>query len=124
MTKKEFLNEIRDGYYELQTATLENFCQMFKKVHPIFGEQKTKIEKIEDGSTKISFIDEDIYDSCIDAKGEEINEVVDMSTVALTLYINEDNVVNTIEHGLSIFTPANKDLILFYGSLVGKRIEL
>lgn len=124
MTKKEFFDEIKNGYYELQTASLESFCEMYKFVAPIFGKLEVEIEKLEDGTSKLTFIDRDIYDFRINSNGEKVEEPVDMSSVSMVLYLDADGIVKTVEHGISIFTPANKDLVLFYGGLIEKRIDI
>lgn len=105
MNKQGFFNLVKDNYYENQETTLAEFCEMYNYIAPIFGTLKTETEK-SNNSTKIIFIDED-----------------DTSTVSMIMYLDKDNIIKTIEHGLSIFTPANKDLILFYGSLIGKKIK-
>lgn len=115
MNKQDFFNLVRDGYYEKQETTLEEFCEMYRYIIPIGGILKTKVELLEEDNTttKITFIDEDID-----------NDNNDMSGISMIIYLDENNIIKTIEHGLSIFTPANKDLVLFYGSLIGKEIKL
>ena len=112
MNKQDFFNLVRDGYYEKQKIDIDEFCDMYSSISPIFGILKTEIEKLEDNTTKITFID------------EEINEVIDISSISMVIYLDEKNIVKAVEHGISIFTPANKDLVLFYGSLIGKKINL
>lgn len=124
MSRQEFFNLVRDGYYKEQEVTLTEFCKMYSSVTPIFGVLKTEIEKLEDNTTKITFIDEDICDYCINSKGEEVDEVIDMSSISMVMYLDENNIINAVQHGMSMFTPANKDLALFCGSLIGKKIKL
>ena len=124
MNKQDFFNLVRDGYYEKQKINIDEFCKMYSSVTPIFGVLKTEIEKLEDNTTKITFIDEDICDYCINSKGEEVDEVIDMSSIAMVMYLDENNIINAVQHGMSMFTPANKDLALFCGSLIGKKINL
>lgn len=97
---------MKDNYYKNQETTLAELCEMYNYIAPIFGTLRTEIEK-SNGNTKIIFVDDDDG----------------VSTVSMTLYLDRKNIIEAVEHGLSIFTPANKDLILFYGSLIGKKIR-
>lgn len=106
MDKQDFFNTVKDNYYKNQEITFTELYEMYKCIAPIFGTLRTEIEKSND-NTKIIFVDDDS----------------DISTVSMTLYLNKKNIIEAVEHGLSIFTPANKDLILFYGSLIGKKIR-
>ena len=125
MDRKDFFNLVKDDYYnDNASTTLTNFCKMYESVTPVFGTLKTKIEKQEHNVTKVTLIDEDISDYCIDANGNRVDEAVDMSTISLIMYLNEDNIVIAIENKTPMFTNANKNLVLFYGGLIGKQILL
>lgn len=124
MNRKEFFNKVKNEYYETQSISLENFCKTYKKVAPIFGELEVKTEKLEDGEIKLIFIDKDEYDFAVNSNGEIKNNYIDMSSVSMVLYLDKNGVVKTVENSITIFTPANKDLVLFCGSLIEKRINL
>lgn len=106
MNKKGFFNLVKDNYYENQETTLAELCEMYNCIAPIFGTLIIEIEK-SNKNTIIMFIDNDDG----------------VFTTSMTLHLDKKNVIKAVEHGLSIFTSANKDLILFYGSLIGKKIK-
>lgn len=126
MTKEEFYKKIAEGYFDELSVTLDDFCQTLKCVHPVFGALKTKMEDKEDGNKELVFIDEDkadmVFSTNPDAKIDE--SLLDMSTIILKLIIDEDGKIIFVNHGVSFLTPANKDLILFLGSLINKKIIL
>lgn len=101
--------------------TVEDLKKVLKRRLYIFGECVLEIEEQEDGK-KIKVVDKDIYDGYIDAKGKEVKDTIDMSTVPLVLYTNKENVIDFIEHRYGAFTKANKDSVLFVANLIGKTI--
>lgn len=124
MDRKDFFKAVANDYFESRTVQFDGFTEMIKGVMPVFGELKTEITE-QDGSRKktIVFVDIDEADAVFAPAGyTPSKEDLDMSTVLLKLTINTDGVIEIVEHGLGIFTPANKDLILFFGSLIGKII--
>lgn len=124
MTKKEFYDKIRDTYFDEGTCSLEEFKKMLSSAMPVFGELETKIEENEK-EIVITFIDRDEADEDFVPEEEGLTrEDFDMSCIIITLYLGKDGTIKIVEHYLGIFTTANKDAVLFLGSLIGKKIEL
>lgn len=124
MTRREYFNLIRDNYYIDRTFLLDNLKDMVRSVAPIFGELEVEIKDI-DGGKEIFFIDNDEGDIIIAPDEMDTSEInTDMSTVAFSLTVNENNIIDTVNSNMGFFTKANKDLLLFSGHLVGKKVEL
>ena len=126
MTKEEFFKKTAEDYFDELFVPLDDFCQMLKIVCPVFGVLKTNIEDTEDGNKEIIFIDEDKVDAVFSTNSGEVMEesLLDMSSIILKLIIDKKGKVILVEHGIPFLTPANKELILFFGGLVNKRIIL
>lgn len=125
LTKKKFFERVAKDYFDDFTMNINDLSETIKSVAPIFGKLEVNIEELENGNKRVGFIDKDVADVVISSKSEEVDEKeLDMSTRVLALTIDSNNSVKTVEHGISFLTPANKELILFFGCLINKKLEL
>lgn len=123
LERKEFFDHIKEDFFEELTADFEGFKNMVHSVLPVFGTLETNITENEDGGKKIQFIDVDHADMVFAPKGIDPNEVnTDMTTTVMTLHLNEQNTIQIVEHGMHLFTPANKEKVLLLASFIGKKI--
>lgn len=124
MTRQDFYNAIRDDFFENRTADFELFKSMVRGAAPIFGELKVEITEKEDGGKKIEFIDVDEAQFVLAPEGVDTDEVdTSMTTTALIIHLDKENVIQVVEHGFKIFTRANKSSVLLYAGLIGKKID-
>jgi hypothetical protein len=122
MDREIFYEKIKDGYFESLSATLENFESMVNSAMQIFGKMETEVIELQTGKI-ITFRDIDHAMFSIGPVGyEPTEEEMDMSGTVMTLRLDKDGMIQTVEHGLRLFTPANKVMVLFLGSLIGKQI--
>lgn len=123
LKRKDFFKAIANDYFEERSITLEDLKKTISSVMPVFG--KLEVEITEENDDKIFiFTDVDKADVAFipeDCKLTE--EQLDMSCTLLKLIVQEDNKIQIVEHGLGMLTPANKEVILFLGSLIGKKIN-
>lgn len=124
LDRKAFFEQIKDGFFNDLSADFESFKSMISAAAPVFGRLETEIKEKEDGGKTVTFIDVDEADMVLAPEGVEEDEIdTDMSTIVMTIHLNEDNVIKIVEHSFGIFTPANKDQVLLYASLIGKKIS-
>jgi len=124
MTKKEFYEKVRDTYFTEASCTLEEFKKMLTGAMHVFGELETEVEEKED-ETVIRFIDRDEADLTFAPEECELTkEDLNMSCEIMTLYLDKDGTIKLLENNIGLFTEANKETVLFLGSLIGKQIEL
>lgn len=122
MDRDIFYEKIKDGYFDSLSATLENFESMVNGAMQIFGRLETEVIDLQSGKI-ITFKDIDHAMFSIGPVGyEPTEEEMDMSGTVMTLRLDKDGFIQTVEHGLKLFTPANKAMILFLGSIIGKQI--
>ncbi len=105
MNRKEFFDYTCEVFFEELTSDFEGFKEMVSGVLPVFGTLETFVDT-EEGETVISFFDND----------EE------GLTAILVLLLGEKNEIVAVEHKMELFTQANKEIVLFAASLVGKII--
>lgn len=124
MDKKEFFEKIKETYFEELTCDFEDFKTMLYGAIPVFGELETKITEKEDEKI-IVFRDIDSADAAFVSEGYKLDESdLDMSGTIMTLTLDKDNVIKLVENNAGgLFTKANKDIVLFLGSLIGKKIK-
>jgi hypothetical protein len=124
MDRKEFYEHIKNDFFIERTANIEAFKIMVTSAAPVFGKLETEIEGKENGGRVIRFIDRDEADIVMAPEGVDTSEVnTDMSTVVMTLHLDEEDTIVVVEHGFKIFTRANKEQVLLYSSLIGKKIS-
>lgn len=124
MDRYDFYEHIRDNFFNNLTADFEKFKQMIIASAPIFGTLRVDITETEEGGKVISFIDVDEADAVFAPEGVDVDEInVDMTVTVVTLHLSTDNIIEVVEHGFNLFTPKNKDNVLLYASLIGKKIE-
>jgi hypothetical protein len=123
MDREDFFNAIKDDFFKELTMNIEDFKATLPGVIPIFGELETEILEKARGKA-IRFIDRDDAQIVLAPEGIDLDEVdTDMSTVALVVHLDKDDIITMVEHSFGIFTPANKSEVLFYASLIGKKIS-
>ena len=110
-----YLKKMINNCFEYKEYNLDDFTKIVKHIFPIFGTLEVEIIKDEDGYN-LKYIDKDIYF----LEDKEI----DMSTSVLNLSLNNEGVIDVIEHSYQIFTPANKNEVMFCASIIGKKIIL
>jgi hypothetical protein len=125
MDKKEFYDRIKDVYFEDIEISFQNLKDMVCSCMPIFGKLEVRIDDDEENEFKvIYFHDIDSADCMFAPEGYEIKtEDTNMNSIALELTINKQNIIQIINSSFLIITQANKYLILFLGSLIGKSIR-
>lgn len=123
--RKNFFERVASDYFNQTGCSLEAFESMLKTVFPVFGTLVHEINAMEDGY-QLTFIDHHLCTNLLDANGEknylEENERFDQSTQLCVLHLNQEKVIQTVEHSIQLITPANKEMLLFYGNLVGKSL--
>jgi septum formation inhibitor-activating ATPase MinD len=123
MGRKEFFKAIAEGYFEDLTTDLQGMKDMISSAVPVFGTLEVEIEDKDTGGKKLTFIDRDDADLVLAPEGIDTDEVdTDMTTTIITIHLDEHDVIRIVEHGFNIFTPANKNFVLLYASLIGKKI--
>lgn len=110
-----YLKEMINNCLEYKEYNLDDFTKIVKHIFPIFGILEVEIIKSED-EYNLKYIDKDIY--FLEDKE------VDMSTGVLNLSLNNEGVIEVVEHNYQIFTPANKNEAMFCASIIGKKIIL
>lgn len=124
MDNTNFYKAVAESYNDNLKCSLNGLKDMVIGAFPIFGELIVNIEDIKDGK-KMTFIDKDKANMVVGGNISSLTEDdLDMSAIALKITLDKNNKVTIVEHGVSFITPANKNLMLFLGSLVGKKIEL
>ena len=122
MERKIFFNKIREGYFEKLKCDFEQFKDMVCGAMPVFGRLETDIIELKSGKM-IVFRDIDYAMFSIGPVGyEPTEEDLDMSGTIMTLTLNTKNEILLVEHRIKLFTTANKESVLFLGSLIGKTI--
>ncbi|WP_336770468.1 hypothetical protein [Bacillus bombysepticus] len=123
MDRNLFFETIRDGFFANLSTDFKGLESMIGTAMPVFGTLETKIKEEANGHKVITFIDVDEAQLVIAPKGFDVSEVdTNMTTTLLTLHVNENGIIDTVEHGFGLFTPTNKKHVLFVASLIGKTI--
>lgn len=124
MNRNEFYEQIKNDFFTNGTFDFEGFKSMVTSALPIFGELETEITPNEDGSKTVIFFDVDEAQVVIAPEGVSMGDIdTRMTTRALTLHLDENDVISLVEHGFGIFTPANKENVLLLASFIGKKID-
>lgn len=124
MTKQDFFKFLLNDFFEERTCSIKDLTNTIEMIMPVFGSIDVKVEEKEYGEKSVTFIDKDESMAVIAPKGVEIpDEMLDMSTTILRLTVDKENKITIVEHGLNIFTPANKEIGVFQLSLIGKKIK-
>jgi hypothetical protein len=122
MERKIFFNKIKEDFFEKLECSFEGFKDMVCGAMPVFGKLETDIIELQTGKI-IIFRDIDHAMFTIAPEGyEPTEEDLDMSGTIMTLTLDTENEIKTVEHGVRLFTPANKEAVLFLSSIIGKRI--
>lgn len=122
MGKNEFFKTVANTYFEPLECSVADLVEMLTPMLPIFGVAVVEVIETNDGKT-LRVIDKDYADCYVAPEGVEVtDEMLDMSTVAMVLYVDKVGVVTFVEHNFKVFTKSNKNNVLFYSSLLGKTI--
>lgn len=127
MSRDEFFHAIAKDFFKDLTTDFDGLKSMIQGALPVFGELETEIEDKEDGGKKITFIDRDEAQIVMVGEGvdpEDLDDIdTDMSTTVATLHLNKEDRISIVEHSMHMFTPANKNNVLFLASLIGKKVD-
>lgn len=128
MKKEDIFNNIRDNYYEDKELHIDVLKDLVGPIMPIFGILEVELTPGDNNHKILSFHDKDQADVTVVPEGinmslQEYTDMCDMSCTPLILRLNKDNKVICVNHGVGFLTPANKNLILFLGHLIGKTIK-
>lgn len=122
--KQDFYEYIKASFFTDLTINFEAFKESMIHALPIFGELEVDIIPNEDGTKTVIFFDVDEAQFVLAPEGVTMGDVdTRMTTRALTLHLDEEDVITIVEHGFNIFTPANKDKVLLFASFIGKKIN-
>lgn len=118
-------NNLLDDMFEYREYDLDEFTKLVSGNFPVFGYLEVYLKE-EEGGYKLEYTDRDISKIVVpNSDGEETEErEIDMSTRVLTLNLNENGVIKTIDHSYHLFTPANKREVVFCMYLINKKIIL
>lgn len=122
MERKIFFERIRDDYFSKLECNFEGLKEMISGAMPVFGMLETDIIPLKN---RKMIVFKDIHHAMfsIAPEGYEVTEEdTDMSGTILSLTLNNDNIIDLVDHGIKMFTPANKETVLFLGGLIGKKI--
>lgn len=124
LNKKGFYEQILNTFFDELTCDFNDLKSMIKRIIPIFGELKTNIIE-EDNDIKIEFIDKYNADIYFASDNYELSEEdMDMTSIALILYVDKiEKRIRAVDHNMDIFTPANKESVLFLTSIINKKVE-
>lgn len=133
MNRKDFFNKIADSYYTKEEITLEDLTTTIKRVMPVFGEIDLELSRSSSGyELKYLDVDDVTHIFKTDKNSDKMIEVeltaeerklYSTTTRIIELDLNIEGEVTSASCGINgLFTKANKDLVLFTGSLIGKTI--
>lgn len=126
INRNEFFHAITESFFKDLTTDFTGLCEMINGALPVFGMLAVKVEDMEDGDKRITFIDKDDADFVITGEGvsqEELDDLdTDMTTTVVTLYLDKEDKISIVDHSMNLFTPANKNHVLFLASLIGKKV--
>src|SRR5437763_6012822 len=123
MSREDFFNAIKDSFFENASTYMNGLQSMVQGAMPVF--RTLVVETVNKVRGKvITFVDIDFADLVMTPEGVEPEDVnKDMTTVLMTLHVDEHGIIHVVsQHGMNMFTPANKLQTLFLASLVGKKI--
>jgi hypothetical protein len=123
MKRREFFEKIKEDYFKDLTCEFKDFKEMICGVMPVFGVLEIEYVRISDHEKVIIFKDIDEAVFVIGPDGYDVTlEDLDMSGQIMKITMDGENVIHLVEHGIRIFNPANKDTVLFLGSIIGKKL--
>ncbi|GAB6556258.1 hypothetical protein bcgnr5378_28310 [Bacillus cereus] len=123
MDRNDFFECIKNDFFTDLTADFEGLKSMISSAMPVFGTLETKIKEEENGHKVIKFIDVDEAQMVIAPKGVDVSDVdTNMTSTIMTLHLDENGIINAVEHGFGLFTPTNKKHVLLLAGLIGKKI--
>jgi hypothetical protein len=123
MKKQEFFEHIECDYFKKLGCDFGDFKEMVSVIMPVFGVLKVDYERKSENEKIIIFKDVDQAMFVLVEDGYEIKEEdMDMTSNIMKIILDKEDVIKIVEHGIKIFTPANKDTVLFLGSIIGKKL--
>jgi hypothetical protein len=123
MKRRDFFEKIKEDYFNDLTCEFKDFKEMVCGVMPVFGVLEVEYNRISDHEKVIIFKDIDEAMFVIGPDGYDVTlEDLDMSGQVMKITMDGENVIHLVEHGVRMFTPANKDTVLFLGSIIGKKL--
>jgi hypothetical protein len=123
MKRREFFEKIKEDYFNDLTCEFKDFKEMVCGVLPVFGVLEIEYNRVSDHEKIIIFKDVDEAMFVIGPEGYDVTlEDLDMSGQVMKITMDGENVIHLVEHGVRMFTPANKDTVLFLGSIIGKKL--
>jgi hypothetical protein len=126
MNRREFFQKIKEDYFNDLTCEFKDFKEMVCGVMPVFGVLEIEYVRVSDHEKVIIFKDIDEAMFVIGPEGSNVTledlEDLDMSGQIMKITMDGENVIHLVEHGVRMFTPANKDTVLFLGSIIGKKL--
>jgi hypothetical protein len=123
MKRREFFEKIKEDYFNGLTCEFKDFKEMVCGVMPVFGVLEVEYNRISDHEKVIIFKDIDEAMFVIGPEGCDVTlKDLDMSGQIIKITMDGENVIHLVEHGVRMFTPANKDTVLFLGSIIGKKL--
>ena len=123
MERRIFFEQIKNSYFENLSSDFKEFKDTICAVMPVFG--TVEIEYIRISEYEKIMIFKDIGEAMfvVGPEGYDVTlEDLDMSGMILKITMDGENVIHLVEHGIRMFTPANKDIVLFLGSIIGKKL--
>lgn len=127
MSRQDFFNVIAEDYYKDCALSFQKLKTTVKGVFPVFGELEVKVMEVQlnenETCTEVTYIDNDQGDIIIAPEGVDVSEIdTDMSCTVLSFTVGHDGIINTVNSNMGFFTRANKDILLFSGFLIGKKV--
>ncbi|MGC7870644.1 hypothetical protein ACPUYX_03825 [Desulfosporosinus sp. SYSU MS00001] len=111
MTENNYIQKVKDSYFEEVTIELEDLKMMLKEVMPVEGYVDSEIFE-ENGTTTIvlkDYFNEDKWD---------------VADLLCKLRINSEGIIQVVEHDIPpLFNDKNQKIILVLSSLVGKKLN-
>jgi hypothetical protein len=123
MKRREFFQKIKEDYFKDLTCEFKDFKEMVCGIMPVFGTLEIEYNRVSDHEKIIIFKDIAEAMFVIGPEGHDVTlEDLDMSGQIMKITMDGENVIHLVEHGIRMFTPANKDTVLFLGSIIGKKL--
>lgn len=111
MSENSFMLSVKDSYFEEQTIKLEALKKNLKEVYSVEGYVDSELI-VEDGVTTLVL--KDYYNE----------DKWDVADFLCKLCLNSEGIIQVVEHDLPPrCSEKNKNIILFLGSLVGKKLN-
>ncbi|WP_088225533.1 hypothetical protein [Desulfosporosinus sp. FKB] len=111
MTENNYIQKVKDSYFEELTIGLEDLKMMLKEVMPVEG-----------------YVDSDIFEengiTTIVLKDYYNEDKWDVADLLCKLRINSEGIIQVVEHDIPpLFNDKNQKIILVLSSLVGKKLN-